>query len=58
VRRGAKITRTAMLVAMSVSFSQRQQVILIKRTAAPGTTLPRLAVASDDGQRPVAALAH
>jgi len=26
-------------------------LILIKRTAAPGTTLPRLAVASDDGQR-------
>jgi len=27
VRRGAKITRTAMLVAMPISFSQRQQVI-------------------------------
>jgi hypothetical protein len=27
VRRGANITRTAMLVAMPVSFSQRQQVI-------------------------------
>ena len=54
VRRGAKITRTAMLVAMPVSFSSRPAgdlLILIKRTAAPGTTLPRLAVASDDGQR-------
>jgi hypothetical protein len=54
VRRGAKITRTAMLVAMPVSFSQTPAgdlLILIKRTAAPGTTLPRLAVASDDGQR-------
>jgi len=30
---------------------------LIKRTAAPGATLARLAVAGNDGQRPVVALA-
>jgi|SRR6516162_2183974 len=45
-----------MLVAMPISFSQR--LILIKRTAAPGATLPCLTVAGDDGQRPVVALAH
>src|SRR6266853_2737730 len=33
-------------------------LILVERAAAPGATLARLAVAGDDGQWPVAALAH
>ena len=33
-------------------------LILIKCAAAPGATLARLAVAGDDGQRPVVALAN
>jgi hypothetical protein len=32
--------------------------MVVKRSAAPGSTLARFAVAGNDGQRPVAALAH
>ena len=51
VRRGAKNRHAGRDACVILATPAGDLLILIKRTAAPGTTLPRLAVASDDGQR-------